>query len=117
MKVWKIGELARVTGLTVRTLHHYDALGLLRPSRRSESGYRLYSEEDLSTLQRIMSLRHLGFSLEAIRECLHSADFSARRVVELHLARARQQLAEAAGVVRRLEAVAEQLRQHGRPPS
>jgi MerR family transcriptional regulator, thiopeptide resistance regulator len=113
MQVWKIGELARATGLTVRTLHHYDALGLLRPSRRSPSGYRLYGEDDLARLQRIVSLRQLGFPLEAIRDCLDRPEFSAERVLEMHLQQARRQLAEAEGLVRRLEAVAGQLRQSG----
>ncbi|HEY0996021.1 MAG TPA: MerR family DNA-binding transcriptional regulator, partial [Gemmatimonadaceae bacterium] len=44
MTSWKIGDLARETGLTVRTLHHYDEIGLLRPGQRTESGYRLYGE-------------------------------------------------------------------------
>jgi DNA-binding transcriptional MerR regulator len=114
MKTWKIGELARATGLTVRTLHHYDSLGLLRPSRRSAAGYRLYGEEDLGTLQRIVSLRQIGFPLEAIRECLQRPDFSAAHVVEMHLQRARSQLAEAEGLVRRLETVAEHLKHNGR---
>ena len=53
----KVGELARRTGLTVRTLHHYDAIGLLRPSERSESGYRLYGDADMRRLYRIIAMR------------------------------------------------------------
>jgi len=114
MKVWKIGELARATGLTVRTLHHYDALGLLSPSGRSRAGYRLYDEGDLAMLQRIVSLRQLGFPLEGIRECLQRPEFTTERVLQMHLERARRQLVEAEGLVRRLEAVAEPLRRSGR---
>jgi MerR family transcriptional regulator, thiopeptide resistance regulator len=113
MQTWKIGELARATGLTVRTLHHYDTLGLLRPARRSARGYRLYGTEDLERLQRIVSLRQLGFPLEEIRECLEGAEFSMGRVLEMHLERARQRLVEAEGLVRRLEAVMDQLRHTG----
>lgn len=66
----RIGELARRAGLTVRTLHHYDAIGLLRPSTRSEGGYRLYGKEDIARLPAIQALRHLGLSLEDIRRLL-----------------------------------------------
>jgi len=66
----KVGELARRTGLTVRALHHYDEIGLLRPSLRTEAGHRLYSEGDVARLQRVLSLRQLGFSLEEVRDCL-----------------------------------------------
>lgn len=59
----KIGELAKRSGLTVRTLHHYDAIGLLSPSGRSEGGYRLYSYDDVARLQQIQAIKQLGFSL------------------------------------------------------
>ena len=59
----KVGELARSTGLTVRTLHHYDEIGLLKPSDRSESGYRLYSQQDVARLHAIQAMRHLGLAL------------------------------------------------------
>jgi MerR family transcriptional regulator, thiopeptide resistance regulator len=65
-KVWKIGELARDTGLTVRTLHHYDQLGLLSPLSRTEGGHRCYTGDDVCRLQRIVALRNLGISLEEI---------------------------------------------------
>ena len=63
----KVGELAKRTGVSVRTLHYYDEIGLLSPSHRSEAGYRLYSAEDIARLQQIKSLRQLGFRLEEIR--------------------------------------------------
>ncbi|NMO22768.1 MerR family transcriptional regulator, partial [Pyxidicoccus fallax] len=66
----RIGELARRAGLTVRTLHHYDAIGLLRPSTRSEGGYRLYGPADIARLHAIQALRHLGLSLEDIGRLL-----------------------------------------------
>lgn len=65
-----IGELAALTGVTVRALHHYDELGLLSPSERSEAGYRLYSYPDLARLQEILIWRQLGFSLAEIRSLL-----------------------------------------------
>lgn len=66
----KVGELASRTGLTVRTLHHYDDIGLLRPSARSPAGYRLYSSADVARLHGIQALRHLGVALKDIRAML-----------------------------------------------
>lgn len=61
---WKVGELAKLTGLTIRTLRFYDQIGLFSPSAHSDSGHRLYNEADLSRLQQILSLKELGLSLE-----------------------------------------------------
>lgn len=65
-----VGEVARLAGVTVRTLHHYDELGLLRPQGRSAAGYRLYAEADLLRLQRVLAYRELGFSLDEIGRLL-----------------------------------------------
>ena len=89
---WKVGELARRTGLSARTLHYYDEIGLLSPSRRTDSGYRLYTAEDVVRLQQIKSLRTLGFSLREIRGSLDRPDFPLRRVIELHLSRLRDRI-------------------------
>jgi DNA-binding transcriptional MerR regulator len=62
----KVGELAKRSGLTVRTLHHFDEIGLLQPSARSEAGYRLYSGDDVARLHGIQALRHLGLPLKEI---------------------------------------------------
>ncbi len=62
----KVGELAKRSGLTVRTLHHFDEIGLLQPSARSEAGYRLYSRDDVARLHGIQALRHLGLPLKEI---------------------------------------------------
>jgi len=83
--MWKIGELARRTGLTVRTLHHYDSIGLLSPADRSEGGHRVYGDADVRRLYRIVSLRSLGFPLEAIAAALDRDGFDARAAVEEHL--------------------------------
>lgn len=63
---WKVGEVAERAHVTVRTLHHYDEIGLLVPSGRSGAGYRLYTDADLERLYRILLYRELGFPLEAI---------------------------------------------------
>jgi MerR family transcriptional regulator, thiopeptide resistance regulator len=63
---YSVGQVADLAGVTVRTLHHYGQIGLLEPGRRSTSGYRLYSDEDLQRLQHILFYRELGFSLDEI---------------------------------------------------
>ena len=107
---WKVGELARRTGLTVRTLHHYDQVGLLQPSRRTAAGHRLYGGEEVARLQQIQSLRRLGFGLDEIRELLDRPEFSPARVVELHLERVREQIRLQQRLCERLEGIAARLR-------
>ena len=106
----RVGELARRTGLTVRTLHHYDEIGLLKPSLHSEGGYRLYTAADIARLQRVMSLRQLGFGLEEIRSCLDRPGFSPLEVIELHVTRLREQVQWQQKLCRQLETIAERLR-------
>lgn len=102
----KVGELARRTGLTVRTLHHYDEISLLKPSLHTDVGHRLYTASDIARLQQILSLRQLGFSLEEIRDCLERADFSPLAVIRLHLARLREQIALQQTLCEQLEGLA-----------
>jgi DNA-binding transcriptional MerR regulator len=106
----KVGELAGRTGLTVRTLHHYDEIGLLKPSLHSEAGYRLYTAADVARLQQVLSLRQLGFSLEEVRECLDRPGFGPLEVVRLHVARLREQIELQRKLCERLEALAEHFR-------
>ena len=90
-KRWKVGELASATGLTVRTLHHYDEIGLLVPSDRTESGHRLYSGADVTKLYRIAALRDLGMSLEDIGRWFEQGDDPAK-LVRRHLEEVQRQL-------------------------
>ncbi|MET9414519.1 MerR family transcriptional regulator [Streptomyces klenkii] len=69
---WKVGALAETCGLTVRTLHHWDTIGLLSPSRRTPGGHREYTEDDLIRLYQVLALRSLGLGLETIATCLDS---------------------------------------------
>lgn len=105
----KVGELAKQTGLSVRTLHYYDEIGLLSPSRRTEAGHRLYTAGDVVRLRQIKSLRYLGFSLEEIRRTLDGSDFSPRRVIELHLSWLREQIELQQKLCNRLEQIAARL--------
>jgi MerR family transcriptional regulator, thiopeptide resistance regulator len=107
---WKVGELAARTGLTIRTLHHYDAIGLLSPSDRTDSlhgcGHRLYTAADVARLHQIICLKQLGFGLEQIKEYMTRADYDPRQVVRLHLEKIRQQAAELAELGDRIQGLA-----------
>lgn len=98
----KVGALAKKTGLTVRTLHHYDEIGLLTPSHRSEAGYRLYTCADLARLHHIQALKQFGFALVEIGEILANQPLSVVDIIDQqlqiltqqaeHIERLRQQL-------------------------
>lgn len=79
----KVKELSKLTGISVRTLHHYDAIGLLRPAKLTEAGYRLYSHENVVTLQQILFFRELGFPLKQIKEILETPSFNRREALEI----------------------------------
>ncbi|XWT13606.1 MerR family transcriptional regulator [Stutzerimonas urumqiensis] len=81
----KIGELAKRSGLTIRTLHHYDNIGLLKPSARSDAGYRLYSQGDVVRLQQIQALRSLGVSLAEVGAMVNRRDVSVAAIIEEQL--------------------------------
>ena len=74
-RYYRVGEVATLTRVSVRTLHHYDRIGLLRPATHSSGGYRLYGEADLLRLQQILTLRYLGFPLKRIGDLLDRTDF------------------------------------------
>jgi DNA-binding transcriptional MerR regulator len=103
---WKVGELARRTGVSVRALHHYDEIGLLSPSHRTESGYRLYTEADVMRLQQIRSLRTLGLSLVEAGEFLRRPDVTPDLVLRLHIAHLQARIAAQQSLCDRLERVA-----------
>lgn len=102
----KVGDLAKQTGVSVRTLHYYDEIGLLSPSHRTETGYRLYAGNDIIRLQQIVSLRQIGFSLAQIRQCLEESKFSPHQVVQLQLSRLKEQMALQQQLHDRLDAIA-----------
>src|SRR5829696_6874965 len=70
MTTWTVGQVADLLGVTVRTLHHYDEIGLLVPSERSRAGYRLYTDGDLTRLQQIVVYRRLELPLDEIARLL-----------------------------------------------
>jgi DNA-binding transcriptional MerR regulator len=88
---YRIGELARAAGVTVRALHHYESLGLLSPSERTQGGHRLYTARDVERLYRLLALRGLGLPLEEIGPLLEDGD-GVTGTVRRHLERVEQQL-------------------------
>src|SRR5258708_5821671 len=74
-----VKEFAQLAGVTVRTLHYYDATGLLKPSLHTEAKHRLYKREDLLRLQQILTLKYLGFSLDEIQNVLNSPSYDLRQ--------------------------------------
>jgi DNA-binding transcriptional MerR regulator len=75
---YTVGRVAEIAGVTVRTLHHYDEIGLLTPGERTSAGIRRYDDDDLERLQRILLYRELGFTLEEIATILDDPDVEAR---------------------------------------
>jgi DNA-binding transcriptional MerR regulator len=100
----KVSAVARRTGVSVRTLHYYEEIGLLAPSGRTASGHRLYTSADIQRLQQIRSLQQLGMSLSDVKDCLVEGRVDAVQVVTDHLARVNEQR-------RSLERLAAQLEQ------
>jgi DNA-binding transcriptional MerR regulator len=106
---YSVGQVARLAGVTVRTLHHYDEIGLLSPQVRTSAGYRHYGEAELERLQQILFYRELGFALDEITELLREPDADARdhlrRQHELLLRRAERVLAMVDAVEKAMEAL------------
>jgi MerR family transcriptional regulator, thiopeptide resistance regulator len=111
---WRVGELAARTGLTVRTLHHYDRLGLATPSARTPSGHRLYGEQDVQRLYRVLALRALGLPLGAIAEALAGAG-TLRELLAEHRTRVEAQLRTLRQLADRLGRLADAVDRAGDP--
>src|SRR5699024_2391481 len=80
----KVKEVADLVGISVRTLHHYDNIGLLTPETTTDSGYRIYSDDNLETLQQILFFRELDFPLKKIKEIIYSPSFNRKEALEMH---------------------------------
>ena len=97
-----VGQIARIAGVTVRTLHHYDEIGLVVPTTRTESGYRLYGDTQVERLQEVLFFRELGLPLEEIRDMVEQPGYD--RVSALKRQRALLE-AKAERVLRMIDAV------------
>src|SRR4051794_3636292 len=100
-----VGELAAATGLTVRTLHHWDEIGLLCPATRSGAGHRRYSDDDVRRLYRIVALRGLGLSLDDVGAALEREGPDLRAAVSAHLSRVEDELVQLRDLRRRLRGI------------
>jgi MerR family transcriptional regulator, thiopeptide resistance regulator len=105
-RTYLVKQVAQLTGVSVRTLHHYDEIGLLVPTRRGSAGYRLYDDADLLRLQQILLQRELGLPLEEIRRALDDPAFDRRQAL---LGQREQLRARAADTARMLQAVEQAL--------
>ena len=101
--MYQVREAAALSGLTVRALHHYDAIGLLRPSARSDAGYRLYGGKDVRTLRRIRRYQGFGFSLDEIGELLAATAADRRKALRNQRDAIRQRALDTAGIVRAID--------------
>jgi DNA-binding transcriptional MerR regulator len=93
-RTWRIGDVAVATGLTVRALHHYDQIGLVVPSERTDTGHRLYIEADLRRLYLVTALRQLGLPLGQVGKVL-AADVAVRDVIDEQLQQVDRQIRNA----------------------
>ncbi|WP_218128771.1 MerR family transcriptional regulator [Nonomuraea maritima] len=113
---WKVGRLAEAGGLTVRMLHHWDAIGLLSPSQRTTGGHREYTEDDLVRLYQVLALRSLGLALDTIAVCL-DAGVDPTRLVRDHLAGVEASMAALEVLRERLVRLGEELSSDRAPAS
>ena len=101
---YTVSEVARLAGVSVRTLHHYDAIGLLSPSSRSEASYRLYERADLERLQQILFFRELGFPLEEISRLMGAKAFDRGAALRMQRELLEERVGRLHGMIRAVDA-------------
>ena len=102
-RTYQVKDAARIAGISVRTLHHYEAIGLLVPGNRTAAGYRLYADDDLLRLQQILIGRALGLSLEDIRRSLDDPRFDRKAALLNQKARLRERARETEAMIRAID--------------
>jgi len=100
-----VSQVSELTGVSVRTLHHYDAIGLLKPTRVTEAGYRLYDDSALERLHAVLLFRELGFSLEEIRQILDTPGFDPMKALEKQIALLEEKRARLEAVIRQAKRI------------
>lgn len=108
-----VGEFARLTRVTVRTLHYYDRMGLLKPSFSKPNGYRVYTDADLLRLQQIVTLKFMGFSLSEIRRHLDSKGYQAARALKVQAEAVRDEIGRLREASRAIDEVLRRLEKDG----
>ncbi|MFZ6656051.1 MerR family transcriptional regulator [Undibacterium sp. TJN19] len=111
----KIGELASRTGLTIRTLHHYDKIGLLKPSVRSDAGYRLYDSADVKRLHGIQALRRLDLSLAEVAGLVNAENADLQSIIEQQISSLNQQISQSMALRERLQELSGLLKTNHEP--
>lgn len=106
------GEFAEKASVSIRTLRYYDKVGLLSPSRYTEAGYRLYSDDDLLTLQQILALKFLGFSLKEIKACLSSGPKRLHEVLAMQKAMMRERRTQLDSIIQAIDETEQVLQEH-----
>jgi MerR family transcriptional regulator, thiopeptide resistance regulator len=102
-RIYQVKDVARLTGVSIRTLHHYDAIGLLVPGDRTAGGYRLYTDADLLRLQQILIGRELGLPLEEIRRSLDDPRFDRKAALLDQRQRLRDRARQAEAMIRAID--------------
>lgn len=90
-EIYTIGKLSKNTGVTVRTLDYYDEIGLIKPSSKTSGGHRLYSEDDVMRLERVLALKYMGFSLEQIKDILENSTSNWQESIQQQLEMVRRE--------------------------
>ena len=101
--MFTVKQLSKMAGITPRTLHYYDEIGLLKPSRIGDNGYRYYGEESLLRLQQILFYRQLDIPLENIKEIMGSRDFDVMSALESHKQELRLRIAQMENLIRTVD--------------
>lgn len=114
-KRWKVGELARATGLTVRALHHYDEIELVVPVERTSGGHRFYSERDVERLYRVLALRRLGLRLDEIAAVIDDEGTGLLETVRRHLEHVERELEKQQRLHERLQSLLDALERSVEP--
>jgi len=109
-----VREFAKLTRVTVRTLHYYDQIGLLKPSFERPNGYRVYTDADLLKLQQIVTLKFMGFSLDEIRRLLASKGYEAVKALKVQAEAVRDEIARLREASRAIDQVLARLEKDGR---
>src|SRR5690606_14192146 len=103
-RTYRVSEVARTTGISVRTLHYYDEIRLLVPKERTSAGYRLYNDDDLLRLQQLLIGRELGLTLEEIRRSLDDPHFDRKQALLAQRQHLAQRAQETADMIRAIDA-------------
>lgn len=110
---YSIGDFSKKTGLTVRTLHYYDEIGILKPTKVTEKGRRYYSENDFIVLQKIVTLKFLGYSLEQIKDILQSEKWNLKESLILQKQIMLEQKKQIENVIKALDHAVNVVEHHG----